>query len=230
MFTLTFSFDRIAGTLHLAAMEKTKIARCLVAAGAMVLLAGCVTPANQLVWYNPIKSQAEADADINAARLEATKYGYVAPSPFGNPWTTGFLAGAQTSIRQKEIFDAYMLNRGYRLIRRSQLASQAPDQMWGTHNQATPLIVAQRGTQPFVYQYDTSGLEVLKVTAGTESAGIVTGERIVKISGIPVSALSMSEVNRAMSGKVSEKLTVTVASAPGVERDVVITLVGDFGE
>lgn len=91
--------------------------------GLMTLLTGCITlgGGGQLIWFNPIKTNEEVQQDLANARLDAQRYGYVAPSPYGDPMTTGFTAGFLTADRQNQIMKAYMEARGYRLIRRDAL-------------------------------------------------------------------------------------------------------------
>lgn len=86
-------------------------------------LTGCVSigGGGQMIWYNPLKTNEEVQQDLANARLDAQRYGYVAPSFYGDPMTTGFTAGFLTADRQNQIMKAYMEARGYRLTRKDSL-------------------------------------------------------------------------------------------------------------
>jgi hypothetical protein len=74
----------------------------LVVAG--LLMAGC---ASNMAYYNPKKSNDEAQKDWNECRYDATKFGYV---PM---WGTGVGPGIEQALREREVFARCMDSKGY---------------------------------------------------------------------------------------------------------------------
>jgi len=192
-----------------------------------ILLTGCVTTANQLVWYNPTKTLAEAEHDLRMAQYDATKYGYVAPSMMGDPLASGFAAGLQAGFRKNEIVSGYMQSRGYRLVRRSEFPSLPPT---GSSTRAvnTQTGSIDGGIQPFVYYHEGDYLEILAFSAKEkEYKGLRIGDRILKIDEVQVSSMSMGDVFRHLTGNIGDKRKLLILNKDGTQNEIEIQLVPD---
>lgn len=194
---------------------------------ACAILAGCASPSNQLVWYNPSKSQYEAEQDFRTAQYEATKYGYVAPSSMGDPIASGAASGVQTFFRKNEIMSAYMRSRGYTLVKRSAIPSSPISLPPSSTAPAGLTPSGTGGIQPFLYYHEGEYLEILSFPdRQKERDGMRVGDKITKVQGRDVKSLSMGEVHRLLTGSVGDTRELTVESG-GMPKAITVKLIHD---
>jgi len=84
--------------------------KLVVAAALVVGLLGCAT---NMAYYNPNKTNDEAQRDWNECRYDSKKYGYV------QMWGTGVGPGVEQAMRESELFKMCMETKGYYLVERT---------------------------------------------------------------------------------------------------------------